>query len=121
MGATFNPSSFNGAIGGTKNPVPVYISLNFPPETQAVGYTMDPLNYAGREGVRMRSSIIPSPTWLNDRVFADADAQRDPGKQRIRKQTFRTTTASYGSGSRRTPRPALIALGSHQQVCADPV
>jgi dipeptidyl aminopeptidase/acylaminoacyl peptidase len=78
MGATFSPNSFNFGTGGAKNPPPIFVSLNFPPETQSVGYTMSPANFPGREGVRLRNSIKPSPTWLNDRTFLDADGNGIP-------------------------------------------
>jgi|SRR5688572_30277114 len=62
MGGQFTPSSFN--FSNSQHASPLKVALTFPTETQAAGYTMDPLNYPGREGVRLRSSIIASPTIM---------------------------------------------------------
>jgi Tol biopolymer transport system component len=73
MGGAFSPNSFNFGTGSAHGSPALKLTLSFPPETQAVGYTMDPANYPGREGVRLRNSVKPSPTYLNGRTFADAN------------------------------------------------
>ncbi len=82
MGGSFIPNSFN--FTNSQHQSPLKIALTFPPETIAVGYNMDPLNRPGREGVRMRASIIPSPTVMglviadNDPLNGVSDSSDDP-------------------------------------------
>ena len=58
MGVNIQPSTINLGSSGD-----VTAQLTFPPETQAAGYVMRDTNTGG-EGVRMRISILPSPTMM---------------------------------------------------------
>jgi len=56
MGVSITPSTWNLGSGG-----PVDVDITFPPETQAAGYQAQSYN-GPLEGVRMRTSIVSSPT-----------------------------------------------------------
>ena len=73
MAIAFNPASFSFS-GGQDNPGQngqvLTATFSFPPETQAAGYQCVDIN-GPREGVRMRTSLVPSPTLMGLRASDD--------------------------------------------------
>ena len=59
MAVTLNPQTWNLGSGGQ-----VTASITFPPETQAAGFWAQDVNNGAIQGVRMRTSIIASPTMM---------------------------------------------------------
>jgi len=129
MGGTFIPNSFNfGTGGGGGHSSPLKLTLSFPQETQAAGYTMDPANYAGREGVRCRTSIKPSPTYLNGRAFPDADGNGIPESSddvpnddgqitfEVPRRTFETRLVALGMVNKFVP----IQLTAYSNIVGRP-
>jgi FlgD Ig-like domain/WD40-like Beta Propeller Repeat len=114
MGGAFTPNSFNFTT--SQHQAPLRVDITFPAETQAAGYTMDPLNYVGREGVRLRSSILASPTIMG-LAFPDNVGAPGGNPDGITDSGDTAPHAADDNGvisleiSRRTIQARLVALG----------
>ena len=112
MAIEMKPATMNFDDGDTGNQG-LGAVMSFPPEVQAAGYIMNQANLGGREGVRLRTSVVRSPTMmgLTPRIHPQLGAP------------FPDFTESNGSETittywdRRTVQARLVALGLvNQQV-----
>lgn len=110
MGVAINPATWNLGSSG-----PVDVDITFPPETQAAGYQAQSYN-GPREGLRMRTSIVASPTmWGTPARVATHDCRH----QGICGSPFPDYEDKTNAGEfvlnarwdRRTMEARMIALG----------
>ena len=116
MAVDITPTTIN--LDNT-NTTPLTAKLSFPPETQAAGYQAVSFN-GPREGIRMRRSIIVSPTLLGLRARIENDPNGGPnaGSAFFPDYTDHTDYMDV-RWDRRTIAARLIALGLvNQQVPA---
>jgi hypothetical protein len=121
MAIEMKPSSINFDAGSDGNPDhggdggdgKVGAVMSFPPEVQAAGYIMNQANLGGREGVRLRTSVVRSPTMmgLTPLIHPQLGA---PFPDFTESNGSETITTYWG---RRTVQARLVALGLlNQQV-----
>ncbi len=96
-----------GAIDLTKalvDTAKISLDMSFPPETKAAGYRCLATNGGGKEGVRMRVSILPSPT-----LFGLAPLGSGTGLPNFSDNTAQETITCHWN--RRKLAERLVSLG----------
>ncbi len=101
MNVDLKPSSLNFGAGGS-----IAATLTFPPATQAAGYRCQSTNSGTIEGVRMRTSILASPTMLGLAATIDPHTGLPDFNEKLTPEP--TIVCKWG---RRTIEARLVALG----------